>query len=319
MIYKKNYTTLDSGDCFSACLFSYLSYLNITFNYDALFILGHGLHFVNDQENYMTMVSYKSISDIYFNALDQLQIKYHCGTVKSEPVKFLFKAINEEIPIILRVSTAYLEYNKAFKENIPVGHFVNAIGIDPDNERILISDGYVPTRKISKFQDWVPMEEILNACAVFNNEYYIIEKGQVEISNESINKQLHLRLKETIEQDFLSAPIRFAQNIAHSFSIGDIEQATYISVLQLKIYGFFPGLEYLKKCLHKCNSKKFEEQMELIITDWNLVVFMIIKLRFENTKQYYNRICDKVKSNTEQLQRLINEIVESKLFLNSMN
>ena len=180
MISEQGYETFTSFECLNASLANYMRFYNLGITPSEIFFLGDGFNIAAINNPHFHITSNMYISS--FNFLDSLKFDYIHDTCITDPMIFLRESILGNKAIVIKVASKYLNYNRVFRQAENASHYINAIGLCEN--KICISDGFVPTREPSSYQGWVSLNDILEGWGEKEYEYLCIQNFHVQMEPE---------------------------------------------------------------------------------------------------------------------------------------
>lgn len=309
MIKDKNYVTNTALDCFSSCLLNYFEYNGIKWSSEEAYIIGGGMNCLFDKNKQLSIKPDISVTEIYLNALKEMKVPFRFATCDQNQNEFMINCVKNEENIMVRLTTKGLKYASVFENNEEMGHFVNVIGYD-DN-KVYISDGYVPNRIVSTFLGEMPVEDFLDAWEKKLYTYVIldidkenrsvVEKGMMSVDVKAFIKKSLQKFIDRNNNDNCGykAVESFAYSLLDFAGKGDeeISKETYRIVYEMKLLGFLLSKECIKKFLSEHSVfEGFVADYSKILNSWNAILLKILKIKF-------------YKGNTDYINDLIQQII----------
>lgn len=301
MLYQKKYRTIAGIDCFNACLTSYYRYHGFKINEYDLYYIGEGYN-----EEYKMLPEgphiFYSIFCSGHNFLRESGEKtVHDFFTDSTLAKdMLINNVLHEKNISIVVRSDYLKYSRTFNAAGNIGHLLNVIGFNSENNKILISDCYVPDVKTSSsFEGWLNFEDILIAWEGMRYEYYIFyPTAASEILCKNIDYYLlkyvksynYLKLEE-----FWTLSFEFLDDVFFSGDCVVIKDILYKLNYQLRVFGFLSDKIYFLQMLkHKFDNDPIIEKYQNIVSQWNILCLKLVKLSLTANLSLYDKIKNEI-------------------------
>ena len=309
MLYSKiDYSTLKSYECLNSCLYNYLYNEKVIIDKSEIFFYGEGFKLnYNDSKSYPIMST--STFDSNFKFLSKSNIDYYMGAFeeKKQAFDFLRECIYHEYCIIIKVNSARLYYNSVFINSQAVSHFINPIGLDEKNEKVFISDGYIPSIPPAIYHDWVDLNAIISAWQDKKFNFICINPSSLRGSEEErIQKEARKEFKRDLKkyiignQDHTEGWLVFSKLLEELYEYLIEENVSFSEFAfninyQFKMYGFFTIKKYILnyiKILHMPSEiiGKYEE----VYNKWRLIDKYIIKVALSKKIVHLQELIDKV-------------------------
>lgn len=280
MISKQGYNTILGYECLNACLANYMNFYNLDVSTSDIFFGGDGFNISVKNDFYFELESNLYLSN--FNFLDNFNFNYSYGKCVENPIDFLRNSILGNKAISLKVSSEFLTYNRVFKQTKNATHFINAIGLEEDKNKIYISDGFVPTKVPTIYQGWVNLDDILRGWE--EKKYEVLCMRNFNDSIKCSREQILLKVKEGITRYLYENKIidKMLKYIRHEFyKKNDISQVILKCNYELKIYGFISSKRFLLSWVDKnLHNDLISSEYSKIIIKWNDFCDMILKFGF---------------------------------------
>lgn len=313
MICDKGYVTKQGYYCFNACVTNYLKFKNIMLDEVDLFIKGKEYEIEVREDGRIIYTLLKNPKYM----LDAMGIPYEFKIIQdSENAKdILSEIIKNEKLVTVFVKASCLKYNSAFMNENDMIHCVNVIGMD-EQDRVLISDGYIPAYKASCFEGWVSFDELLNAWKYADYEYVNLHLD--EMTDRTIDNirygmsdifSLYIADNEKVAKRFIDEvnDLKGCDNDIRSRKLMDFN-------MYLRVGGFISVKKYFLEILNKyILDKDVAEKYSNICKEWNVISCKIIKLIYVNVDSKYDEIIHKMRELFDSENEILSGIIKNNL------
>lgn len=304
MIYENsNYKTVKGNQCLLACLHNYLNYYNFNHSESTIFFSNENnipiFSRQDSDEPYGKLeIDFFSIIEDYAQNAGFLLKSEHSFDY-SNSVNRLLYCVDNEISVTIGVNASKLKYHKIFARGNNALHFVNVIGHSMRDNKLYISDGFIPVNPTEFYQGWVNIDEILPAWQA--KKYYMIifelNPSCLKLNRINydrillqLNKHLVKYLTGGREGDIIygiDALIYYKENIVNIFkdSRSDSREIFIKFNMQLRNWGFFTCKKMIMEILNNQNElKNYGEKIREINKKWEYVSKLLIKMAFSNRR-----------------------------------
>lgn len=324
MICYKEYHTIQGYECLSACITNYFNYLGLLVSGSDIFFGGDGF-LITYQKNEKASIGAK-LYESNFMFLKNLNIPFqHTKLGESKDViKFLRKSIEDQQLIAIKVSSECLEHNRVFKQTEGSPHYVNILGYDDINNKVFISDGYVPTFNPTVFEGWVDTNGIIEAWKRMDYEYVKLDLADIKISTDEIHRIAITNMKGGIQQYLNPSKQRLSSEFFGKEAITklfedillmfemliDLKSVALDINYQLKIYGFITSKRLILQKLEELKMNTYYlQQYSKIIDKWNQICMLLVKAGISKSKKSLELTLEKVKESVQEEENLLHEIL----------
>jgi len=318
----KNYQTIQGRSCPLACVNSILNYFNLQVEEGLLYNLAGGLRYIYDQNLEKNGV-YKIHTDVP-NTLEKLlfgcKIKYviENNINDTQGVETILRNLSEDKPIIIGVRNCMLPYDPEFVEHDKeMGHLITITGIDVENNRIKISDSFIPSSPPRVFHDWCSLDVILKAHNEIKNWSLSIDKESVRVfckenSHDDIMRMTEKKLIEALES-LINGKIEnqtyygieafkkygvLLRNFTTQFKDNFAEQI-YRQNIYLKMEGFLVNKYYLLDTLTVIMEKRSDDRLKAVsirlfenTKKWSKFCLLLVKTSLLDDMSSMSNVCD---------------------------
>ena len=300
----ENYKTVQGYECLNSCIVNFLQNEGYPVNLYDVLIIGEGLDIFYSQQKGFPEIQ-TSIYGANFRYMEKTGISYSYKKYRGKnPGEFFRKQFLANKRMILRVDAQKLIYNKAFRQEESIPHFVNLIGISDDLKLVKISDGCAPAYQDSIFEDWMEIEALGYAWVEMGLEYiefdlkdsrkWKIDKYKTKDMFSNYRKKDNRRLVNRLFRKDVYAIESFQREIIRSFrknkefSNGEI---AYYTCQSIKINGILP----LKKILYQYyldveKDEHFIENSKTLVELWEQLSFLLIKVLVSRKADVIQRV-----------------------------
>lgn len=314
----ENFKPMQGYECLNSCLTNYLNIWGIHVDPSIIYFCGEGFNikFIKSNNLHIITTSHKSNFDFmrkYGITFDK--IKENSEKSKSQ----LIRMLEDNHSISLKVLSSSLNYNRVFSQNDSI-HFINAIGISSDKNKVFVVDGYVPTLKPSTFSGWVDIDDIVQAWSRAEGEY--IEFQKPEMMNleviysdyiSALKNQLGSYISKTGSSDGLFYGYLALIELFHELTNCPSKQMAEVTRdinYQIRIQGVIASRYFIKRAVNLIlNNAEMCEKIDGFIEKWNSISLMLIKASFSGKRDYLKIIYEKVEKVLYDENRLINVIL----------
>jgi len=283
--------------------------------------LGGGYELLAKEEIGMVSNLYNS----YFSTLEYIGVSYKsCKKIDSKPFDFIKAQIDSGNILCMNVSTKYLEYSLIFQQSAAESpHFINVIGYNEAEEKIKISDGFIPTLKPSLYEGWANCSSVLTAWKNRDFEHILFDRKEQMIDWDKCRAIEILNLKKSIF--YYLYPQKESQN-NDSYGEMAIKKSLYGLLAdlddrkekildlnyKLRINGFFSIKRFTLQALEamEVNSDLCKLYND-IISEWNNMSLPLIKASISNNLQFLNDVVHKGFEIIEKERKVLCELLTS--------
>lgn len=325
MLCNLGYKTIKSFECLNACLSNYFNFYNMPINGKDIFFLGDGFHIKYTNKDKMAIGA--NTHEANFNFLDKFQIKYTNGNKYKEKdaMYFMEEQTNLDNTLCITVFTEYLMYNPIFKQLKSSAHYINILGLNVADNKVYISDGFVPTYNPSIFEGWVELSPILEAWKRMQYEYLTFDFS-------GITKEKIVKIKEGSKNAFVSGVLEYlnvnekGEGIVGKRAVRglfsdlkkifmddnvNLKNLTLDINFQLKIYGHLASKRFILQAIREYTcAKKLQDEYEQIINEWNLICIMLVKIGASRNRKTITRLFNRVNQVCDREEDILRNILE---------
>lgn len=295
-------------ECLNSCITNCFNYYGIPISSSDIFFIGKGLQITYENINEPNIGAYLYESNFEF--LKKYNISYiHSNSNKA--LNLIINSINIGKPIIIKVSSTYLTYNRVFKQTDNSTHYIIVENMDNDN--FLIIDGFVPTVVPSRFRGYVKKEEILQAWEAKNYEYILINeyKEIPNIKNDSLKmfkKLIKIYLKESDEMGLYTLR-KLVIDLKIYVEANNFRQMMLDINYKIKIYGYLTSKYYILEKIKENDewSNLYDEYKDLV-EKYNMLTFSLVKFGITRSNDVYLRILNNTFDLLEKEKNILKKI-----------
>ncbi len=296
MICNKGYVTKQGYHCFNICVANYLKYKNTMLDEIDLFLRSKEYEIDVPEEGIIIYGLHKNT----LGMLEDVGIPYELKSIQDgkNAKEILSECIRNEDLVTVFLKTSCLKYSRVFTYANDINHCVNVIGMD-ENDRVLISDGFITGYKAGCFEGWISFDELLNAWKSMNYSYIIFHLDEM---GDQITENKKYWISDIFSQyivDNEKVTNRFINEINR---LKDCDNDVRSSKLMdfntfLRVGGFMLVKNYFLGIMNKYNlDREITEKYANMIKGWNIISCMIIKLMYANAEDKYEEIICKMRA-----------------------
>lgn len=310
-------------ECLNACICNYLSLWGYPLDTSVVFFCGHGfkIKYLNNSDEWkISATVFKS--DFEFMKRYNIGFCHSYGTdaaVIDEMKNKLIKMVEEGRYISIKVSSNHLKYNRVFSQNDSL-HYINVVGYDQAENKLLVIDGFVPTMVPSTFFGWVDLNDILEGWSKIQFDYIEFAKPDgldyVKIKSDfksDIIEQLNSYISENKTCDKAvygyQALLALFHEIEHCSS-DQVATVTRDINYQIRVHGMIGSRYFLMNAVGLLlENSKITAALAKCLSRWNSVCMMLIKASFLRKPEYIHMITEEVEKIVNDENGIINEII----------
>lgn len=313
MLKIEKYKTFQSSHCFLGCFQDYFRYMGISIEEDELFFMAKGFNTKYKKQFCNGKVKIDVFSDIIdtaFRFCDLADIPYQYFK-DIGPGKFdetLIKYLSNNVPVIVKVISSYLDYSYVLKESMDVVRFITISGFDNENGMAHVNDSFIPLVPPVIFEGWVSYDMIKQAMEAAGNDFIVFN---CDLAKEAHNEKCFREYKKNLATNVKAGITEYLKGGKHGeTSLGidamkafvddmpkllDMFQDKFSGEMQrlsniLKTHGVITSRYLLYKTLNRIVKDKNNEFCKLcervygIYKNWNMISLFMVKVGFSNKK-----------------------------------
>ena len=324
----KDYRTYKGIECLNSCIYNYLKNDNFKVSPSDIFFSSNGFRI-----RYRGKLCDRMIYSEQYKSNFKFLKLYMPGFIEdnyimgdNENMKLmLISHIKHKERIIIRVSSSMLPYNKIFKKNQIVSHYINVIDYSYERNTFTVSDGCPPINTNSVYQGEIEADALIDNWCIMNGEYIILKYDNnvlYKIKSDSdamFEKQIMEYIKSpkvfwSSKYKGIGCILTMFEDMRYLFEskvsrISDI--AANIS-RQLYIEGFMQSKYFVLDKVESMNiSDNIREKYKENIDNWNRIILKMVKSAIKGDINEFDVVVKDVKKVNESESRILLEAVQS--------
>lgn len=295
------YQTIQGAYCLTSCVSNYINYMGIPFNeFELIFEDDFQMVVSVDTTPKLTVL----LTDLVWKFFKKRSVEIDVMSIDSNNWPLISEHILNNQLVIAHLTPNYLNYNKLFRRNKIKNsrHFVNLLGINMNN-KVFISDGYIPVTPLQTFHDWTELNIDFNDR---NNMVYILNKKQIQslsLSNdnkyifEQLKKYMLLYMEGSQKKDCYYgqlAYLKYAEAISDISNIQHNPHVFFEITSTLYTGGVISSKRLLMQIAQRLHLTEMVKGLEEVIRNLYILTMLIMKCKYEE-KEYIQDVYVKIK------------------------
>ena len=290
-----NYVTYQQKDCFTGCIVNALRAFGIDVSEADVLLYGGGFRIryrtIATQDNSKYLI-YGELREACLAFLEKVGLRFEfeeLGTLEKGMEKYR-SAKSEGANVMFSVCADCIGYDPIFRQASDSFHCLNILDIDEDKGEAIVSDGYIPTTPVRKYEGIMPLDNLFTGYEKTKCTTLVIYppnrpiKFRQDNENESICSVLKQYLASECDGEYYTgceAIIRLCNDLNR---IKDWEREPFCAKLMdfntvYKTWGFIGVKRILAElCRERESLASYYEEMDEIAEKWNGLSRYIVKI-----------------------------------------
>ncbi|ANU50045.1 hypothetical protein ADH76_05975 [Enterocloster clostridioformis] len=267
------YITYQGYECLNSCIVNRMRSMGYELSGSDIFFIGGGSDFKYKlkKNNKFVVANREFEADFIF--CKKVGLDYSVKHIDEiNCIDILERLVDHLGCVTVDVSTLYLKYHKIFA-NVDEYHFINVLKVDRENDRVYISDGYIPAIKLTVYEGWMPLAELLRSWKKSKYKVFIIRGLQKKNTLDTELKNSYKYMQKSVE-NYLARKDNKKIIEVYKYILKQIENSSLFADMvfsyqpQLKVYGFLAYKYYILQQIKKGNPIIYEEYKR-IVNKWD--------------------------------------------------
>ncbi len=317
MIELNNFQTQKGLSCHMACAKNILAFYEADISECLLYAIGKGFRYIYNRDPKWHNNKYRIHTDVPLtlnNFFDRFQIEYTLIENMENEIaeEYLIKSLQNNEPLMIGVINNDLTYDLDYASHSKDwAHIVVATGLDLDQQKIKISDGFIPSNPPRLYAGWYSYKIIKETREKRNNwcykiGYESVKKFKKQFDNEMlIEEHLVPNLKECILEmldgkivednyygiEALKKYHEVLMNFTDYFA-GDFDKELLQQNIDMKVEGFIDNKKYLFQVVnelsiikHSNDLMEISEKLEVNLEEWIKFCLLMVKVALSEDRK----------------------------------
>lgn len=342
MIELKNFQTEKGFSCHTAGVRNILSFYNVHIEEHVLYGIGKGFRYVYNRDPKFHNNKYRIHTDVpmtLYNFLDEFQIEHTLIENMDNEIadKYLIQSLKNNEPLMVGVINNDLTYDIDFASHSKDwAHIIVVTGLDLDQQKVKISDGFIPSSPPRLFEGWYSYNIIKESRKKRNNWCYKICYESVMKFKEKYNDAMLVEeylvpsLKKSIIELLngkkigdtyygIEALKKYHETLLNftDYFDGNFEHELQQQNLDMKIEGFIDNKRYMYQVINQVsimrNSSDLQnvaEQLKVNLEKWIKFCLMMMKIAISDNKSKMIVLADRFEELYKEELKICNTILK---------